>query len=227
MLIENIVAPYIGTNCWIIAPTKNSECFIVDPGIDNPNMVTQIKDVINKYNLKPISILLTHGHLDHTFSVLPLSKQYNIPAYIHGLDRKLVKDPFKALDKNGGLFQLMNEFGVTKFEEPDELLDLNDNQELNIAGLNIAIQHAPGHTAGSIIATVASEYLISGDVLFAGSIGRTDLPTGSEAEMLKTLKTKILTLPDELKVLPGHGMKTTIGAERRANPYLQPLFTPD
>jgi hydroxyacylglutathione hydrolase len=224
MILESIIAPYFETNCWVFAPSKNSECFIVDPGMAQPNLVKQIKEVIGKHNLKPMAILVTHGHLDHTFSVLPFANEYRVPTLIHTIDRKLLKDPFKALQAGGVTAQLMEQFGVTNFEEPDDVREVNTGDTLNIAGFDLQITHAPGHTAGSTIFTVNDEFLISGDVLFAGAIGRTDMPTGSPSEMIKTLRNEILPLSDELIVLPGHGAQTTIGRERKNNPYLQEEF---
>ena len=224
MILESIVAPYFETNCWVFAPSKNSECFIVDPGLAQPNLVKQIKEVIGKHNLKPMATLVTHGHLDHTFSVLPFANEYRVPTFIHTIDRKLLKDPFKALQAGGVTAQLMEQFGVTIFEEPEDVREVDTGDTFNIAGFDLRITHAPGHTAGSTIFTVNDEFLISGDVLFAGAIGRTDMPTASLSEMIKTLRNEILPLSDELIVLPGHGAQTTIGRERKNNPYLQEDF---
>ena len=224
MILEVIEAPYFATNCWIFAPTKNSECFIVDPGIAAPNLLGPIVDVLNKFNLKPVATLVTHGHLDHTFSVQPLSDKYGIPAMIHATDRKCFADPFRVLQAGGMSAQIMAELGVSTFIEPQEVLELTDLQSFSVAGFDITVHHAPGHTAGSAMFAVNEEYLISGDVLFAGAIGRTDMPTGSSAEMKKSLENKILTMPDELIVLPGHGPQTTIGRERKVNPYLTENF---
>ena len=224
MILESIVAPYFETNCWVFAPSKNSECFIVDPGLAQPNLVKQIKEVIGKHNLKPMATLVTHGHLDHTFSVLPFANEYRVPTFIHTIDRKLLKDPFKALQAGGVTAQLMEQFGVTNFEEPEDVREVDTGDTFNIAGFDLRITHAPGHTAGSTIFTVNDEFLISGDVLFAGAIGRTDMPTASPSEMIKTLRNEILPLSDELIVLPGHGAQTTIGRERKNNPYLQEDF---
>ena len=221
MLLEVLVAPYFQTNCWVFAPTKNSECFIVDPGIADPNLMGAIKEVLNRHNLKPVATLITHGHLDHTFSVVPFSSEYKIPALIHAVDRRLLLDPFKALQAGGMSAQIMSELGVTSFAEPDEVRELKDLEQFEIAGFKIEVSHAPGHTAGSAMFKVDDTYLISGDVLFAGAIGRTDMPTGSALDMRNSLRNKILPLDDELIVLPGHGPQTTIARERRSNPYLQ------
>ena len=224
MILESIPAPYYGTNCWIFAPAKNSECFIVDPGMAIPNLMGPIQEIVGKYNLKPIATLVTHGHLDHTFTVQPLSDKYEIPAYIHSADRKTLADPFRILTKDGPIELILKEMGVTKFSEPREVREVSDLLTLSIAGFDITVHHAPGHTTGSAVFVVNDEFLLSGDVLFAGAIGRTDLPSGSSADMKKSLEKKILPLSDELIVLPGHGPQSTIGRERKNNPYLQRSF---
>ena len=190
----------------------------------NPNLLSAIKGILNKHNLKPIATLVTHGHLDHTFSVLPFANEYGVPTLIHGSDRKLLADPYRALSAGGESQQIMASLGVTKFEEPRAVREVIDGESFQLAGFDISVSHAPGHTAGSAIFTVNDEYLISGDVLFAGAIGRTDLPTGSPSAMRTSLISKILPLKDELIVLPGHGPQTTIGRERASNPYLQEEF---
>ncbi len=189
-----------------------------------PNLMGPIQEIVGKYNLKPIATLVTHGHLDHTFTVQPLSDKYEIPAYIHSADRKTLGDPFRILTKDGPIELILKEMGVTKFSEPREVREVSDLLTLSIAGFDITVHHAPGHTTGSAVFVVNDEYLLSGDVLFAGAIGRTDLPSGSSADMKKSLEKKILPLPDELIVLPGHGPQSTIGRERKNNPYLQRSF---
>ena len=189
-----------------------------------PNLMGPIQEIVGKYNLKPIATLVTHGHLDHTFTVQPLSDKYEIPAYIHSADRKTLGDPFRILTKDGPIELILKEMGVTKFSEPREVREVSDLLTLSIAGFDITVHHAPGHTTGSAVFVVNDEFLLSGDVLFAGAIGRTDLPSGSSADMKKSLEKKILPLPDELIVLPGHGPQSTIGRERKNNPYLQRSF---
>ena len=196
----------------------------MDPGIDSPNLVSAIKSALNRHNLKPVATLVTHGHLDHTFSVRPFANEYGVPTLIHSSDRKLLSDPFRALETNGESKKIMEGLGVTNFEEPEVVREVIDGESFDLAGFDIVVQHAPGHTAGSAIFTVNEEFLISGDVLFAGAIGRTDLPTGSASAMRNSLISKILPLNDELIVLPGHGPQTTIGRERVNNPYLQESF---
>jgi hydroxyacylglutathione hydrolase len=224
VLIENVVAPYFETNCWIIAPGANSECIIIDPGIAEPNLLAPIKKTLQEKNLKPVAVLLTHGHLDHTFSVLPLANGYGIPAVIHSKDRGALTNPYQVIMRGGPTENIIKAFGITKFEEPEKVFSLQGDENLEFAGFKLKVIHSPGHTAGSAMFTLDGAYLISGDVLFAGSIGRTDMPSGSMEDMRKTLKEKVLPLQDELIVLPGHGAQTTISRERSKNAYLQEDF---
>ena len=224
MLIGRVIAPYFETNCWILALGTGQECIIVDPGMAKPNLVNEIEQKVSELKLKPVAVFITHGHLDHTFSVLPLTKQVPMRTFVTGADRFLLTDPMGALDRGGVSEQFLRAFGVEKFKEPDEIIELEDFSTFEVAGMQITSIFAPGHTKGSVIFTVENKQLISGDVLFAGSIGRTDLPTGSASQMRKTLRDRILTLPDGLNVLPGHGGQTTIGTERVRNPYLQDDF---
>ena len=224
MLIDRVIAPYFETNCWILAVGTRNECIIVDPGMAKPNLVNEIEQKVSELKLKPVAVFITHGHLDHTFSVLPLTKQVPMRTFVTGDDRFLLTDPMGALDRGGVSEQFLKAFGVEKFKEPDEIVELEDFSTFEVAGMKITSIFAPGHTKGSVIFTVDNKQLISGDVLFAGSIGRTDLPTGSASQMRKTLRDRILTLPDSLNVLPGHGGQTTIGTERVRNPYLQDDF---
>jgi glyoxylase-like metal-dependent hydrolase (beta-lactamase superfamily II) len=180
--------------------------------------------MVNKWNLKPVGVLLTHGHLDHTFSVVPLSNKYGIPAIIHNKDRGALKNPFQVISKGGPTQQIIQAFGITKFEEPEIVTSLDGSEAFDLGGFKIQTIHAPGHTAGSAMFTIDDAYLVSGDVLFAGSIGRTDMPTGSMRDMKSSLVNKVLPLPDELIVLPGHGPQTTIARERDKNPYLADEF---
>jgi glyoxylase-like metal-dependent hydrolase (beta-lactamase superfamily II) len=223
MLIDRVVAPYFETNCWILATEAGQEAVIVDPGIGRPNLVKSISEKISEHKLKPVAVLITHGHLDHMFSVVPLTTEIPMRTFISPDDRFLLTNPLAALDKGGVSEQLITKFGAD-FKEPSDVVELEDFSRFEIAGLDIGAIFAPGHTKGSVVFTVNDEQLISGDVLFAGSIGRTDLPTGSASDMRKTLRERILTLPDGLNVLPGHGGQTTIATERVRNPYLQSDF---
>lgn len=204
------------TNCWVIAEARGSECIIIDPGM--PDISAEIEMIIEQERLKPVAALLTHGHLDHTFSIKPLADGYGIPAYIHSQDRRFIADP---LGIHGEEFA--QQLSGMKFSEPAQVCELKNGEDLDIVGMKISTIHAPGHTRGSLMFTINQELLISGDVLFAGAIGRTDLPTGSASDMRKTLQSKVLPLSDDLRVLPGHGPETTIKFERKTNPYLKEL----
>ncbi|MEI6869547.1 MAG: MBL fold metallo-hydrolase [Actinomycetota bacterium] len=216
MLVRSFPAPMFATNCWVIAPGEGAECIIVDPGM--PDISREIEMIIEEHRLKPVSALLTHGHLDHTFSIKPLADGYNIPAYIHSEDRRFIADPSGIHGE-----QFMAQLAGMNFTEPLEVKELKNSAILELVGMKIVAIHAPGHTRGSLMFTINDELLISGDVLFAGSIGRTDLPTGSAKEMTETLKSKVLTLNDDLRVLTGHGPETTMKFERKNNPYLKEL----
>jgi glyoxylase-like metal-dependent hydrolase (beta-lactamase superfamily II) len=224
MLVRQVVADFFETNCWIIAKGANQECLVVDPGISRPSLVNRIKEEIERFKLKPVAIVVTHGHLDHTYSVLPLSKEIPMRTYISKKDKYLLQDPYAALQKDSGIQYLIDQIAKENIGEPNDVYALSDVENFEIAGMKIESKLAPGHTAGSMVFEVESEFLISGDVLFAGAIGRTDLPTGSMPMMKKTLKNIILKMTDELNVLPGHGVQTTIAEEKRSNPYLQPNF---
>jgi glyoxylase-like metal-dependent hydrolase (beta-lactamase superfamily II) len=224
VILEVLPAQAFATNCWVIAPSKNSECFIVDPGITAPSIVPALSEILRRHNLKPIATLVTHGHLDHTFSVLPFSEQYGVPTYIQRSDRKLLANPFLALAAGGATQSIMDQLGVKEFHEPSDVREFLGGERFSLAGFDIETIHAPGHTAGSAMFVVNDEYLISGDVLFHDGIGRTDMPTGSSSTMAQTLLTKVLTLDDALNVLPGHGAVTTIGRERKQSPYLRPEY---
>lgn len=213
MLVAGFPAQMYATNCWVLATVEGAECIVIDPGM--PDVSLELAELLGKHRLKPVATLLTHGHLDHTFSVVPVCDGYGIPAYIHSEDRNLLLDPAAAMSA-----EFRTVLAGMTFSEPKEVKELKSGEEFELVGLKIKAIHSPGHTRGSLMFLVDDETLLSGDVLFAGSIGRTDLPTGSNADMQKTLSTKVLTLSDGIRVLPGHGPETKIGYERANNPYL-------
>ena len=216
MLVLSYPAPMFATNCWVIAASEGSECLIVDPGM--PDISAEVSMMIEEHKLKPVAALLTPAHLDHTFSIKPLADGYGIPTYIHSEDRRFVAKP-EGLHGEQFNEQLR---GMT-FAEPNDVRELRNEQILDLLGMKVKAIHAPGHTKGSLMYLLNDEILISGDVLFAGSIGRTDLPTGSHKEMVETLRKKVLPLDDSIRVLTGHGPETTIKFERKNNPYLKEL----
>jgi glyoxylase-like metal-dependent hydrolase (beta-lactamase superfamily II) len=213
MLVASFAAQMYATNCWVLATGEGSECIVIDPGM--PDVSLELAELLSKHRLKPVATLLTHGHLDHTFSVVPVCDGYGIPAYIHSEDRNLLLNPAAAVSPEFGAM-----LAGMSFNEPQEVKELKSGEEFELVGLKIKAIHSPGHTRGSLMYLVDGETLISGDVLFAGSIGRTDLPTGSSSDMQKTLIKKVLPLDDDVRVLPGHYQETKIGHERKNNPYL-------
>jgi hydroxyacylglutathione hydrolase len=222
MLVVGFPAAAFGTNCFVLATQAGEECVVVDPGI---GVVDRLDSVLAEYRLKPAAVLLTHGHLDHVYAVTPVCGAHGVAAVIHPDDRYRLADPVSTLDPS--LVAMMEQqFGTSaRWREPDDITLVNDGQTLDVAGLSLAVDHAPGHTEGSIMFRTpggpdVGEILLSGDVLFAGSIGRTDLPGGDTAAMMRSLAAKILPLDDQVVVLPGHGPETTIGRERAGNPFL-------
>ena len=209
-----------------MAATPGAECVIIDPGMD---AVAGVAESIREHRLKPVAVMLTHGHLDHMFSVTPLCRSYDSTCWIHPDDRVLLTDPLRAMGLETRLLLERLTGRSAVFTEPDDVRELSDGAEVSVAGLSFQAIHAPGHTPGSTMfqtrlpASEIDSVIFSGDVLFAGSIGRTDLPGGNLADMLKSLRTKVLPLPDTVAVLPGHGPQTTMARERVGNPYLQNL----
>ena len=226
MLVTGFPAEAFGTNCYILAAAPGEQCLIVDPGV---GVVEMLDDVLAKHRLSPAAVLLTHGHLDHTFSVAPVCGARGIPAYVHPADRQLLANP--AMGMGASIDELFG--GRLTYTEPDDVAELTDGATLTLAGIEITVDHAPGHTGGSVLFRVpgagtpweADQVCLSGDVLFAGSIGRTDLPGGNTSTMMISLRDKILPLADDTVVLPGHGPETTIGRERASNPFLRELIS--
>jgi hydroxyacylglutathione hydrolase len=225
VLVVTVPAAAFATNCYLLAPAAGQECLIVDPGI---GVLNGIADALRQHHLRPAAVLLTHGHADHVYSVTPVCGSQDVPAYLHGADRYRLVDPLAQLDPML-IAMLEQQFGrKATWTEPADVRELSDGAVLPLAGLQVRVDHAPGHTEGSVLFGLpagadGAAFCVSGDVLFAGSIGRTDLPGGDHAAMLRSLARKILTQRDDTVVLPGHGPATTIGAERMNNPFLRGL----
>ena len=225
MLIAGFPAGPWGTNCWVAATGPGSECIVIDPGKDS---APGVESLVREHRLKPVAVLVTHGHIDHMWSVAPVSGTYDATAWIHPDDRAMLSDPLAGMSPESA--RMMLGVDVT-FAEPDDVRELADGQELELAGLRLVVDHTPGHTRGSVTFRTpydqpdVSELMFSGDLLFAGSIGRTDLPGGDPEAMLRSLATRVLPLRDDIVVLPGHGEQTSIGRERAMNPFLLDLLT--
>jgi hydroxyacylglutathione hydrolase len=240
VLIAGFPAGSFAANCYVLAAGPGEPCLIVDPGQDaEPGLY----ELLRRYRLDPAAVLLTHGHIDHIWSVAPVCGAAGIPAYIHPADRALLSDPGRGLWPQAGGDGPPLLRGLT-FTEPDEVAELTDGATLRLAGLDVVVDHAPGHTPGSVTFRLPGTdhgdsedgaaapdpddpgpdgVIFTGDLLFAGSIGRTDLPGGDYETILGSLARVCLPLPDGTVVLSGHGPQTTIGAERASNQYLAGL----
>jgi glyoxylase-like metal-dependent hydrolase (beta-lactamase superfamily II) len=231
VLIAGFPAGSWAANCYVVATAPGAECVVVDPGQD---AASGIDDIVREHRLKPVAVLLTHGHVDHMWSVTPVAGTYDATAWIHPADRHLLTDPMAGISPESASMLLGGRY---EFTEPDDVAELADGQRLELAGLEVVVDHTPGHTEGSVTFRTpcpstgsgqrarddVSEVMFAGDLLFAGSIGRTDLPGGDHSAMLDTLRRKVLTLPDDVAVLPGHGEQTSVGRERATNPFLLDL----
>jgi len=225
-------AAVAGTNCYVLAPAAGEECLIIDPGV---GVTGQLAEILLEHRLRPAAVLLTHGHFDHVYSVTPVCDSASVAAYIHAEDQYRLKDPLSAVGPEL-IAMFEQQFGQkSSWQEPSDVLTLVDAQSLTIAGLDLRVLHAPGHTQGSVMFALpevpdgiaaeagVSTTVLSGDVLFAGSIGRTDLEGGDGAAMNRSLRDVVLPLADDVLVLPGHGPASTMARERATNPYLQGL----
>lgn len=200
-----IVGP-LETNCYIYFCPETRECAVIDPGAE----ADQIFPLITHLNLKPVIILNTHGHVDHTGANLEIKDRYRAPIAMH-------QDDLPLLEENIQLeFGLM--LGAKPTPRPDRLLA--DGDEVRVGQTSLKVIHTPGHSPGSVCFYTPG-ILFSGDTLFCGGVGRTDLPGGSWKDLIRSLRTRVLTYPDETLVLPGHGPRTTIGEEKENNPFLE------
>ncbi|MFL0293942.1 MBL fold metallo-hydrolase [Mycobacterium sp. SMC-18] len=219
MLLTGFPAGMLQCNCYVLAARAGSDAIIVDPG---QRAMGRIREILDENRLTPSAVLLTHGHVDHIWSAQKVADTYGCPVYIHPEDRFMLTDPIKGFGPR--LAQLA--FGVL-FSEPKQVVELDrDGDKLYLGGITVTVDHTPGHTRGSVVFRVTdgpAELAFTGDTLFKQSVGRTDLPGGSGRDLLNSIVTKLLVLDDDTVVLPGHGPQTTIGAERRTNPFLEGL----
>ncbi|WP_168581430.1 MBL fold metallo-hydrolase [Gephyromycinifex aptenodytis] len=232
MFLLGFPAAAFATNCFVVAPAEGEECLIIDPGV---GVIDRLGEVLRAHRLRPAAVLLTHGHLDHTFSVTPVCGAHQVAAHIHHDDAYRLENPVDQLGEELRAM-LVAQFGsALAWKEPDDVVTFADSANLHLGGLDVHVRHAPGHTEGSVIFSVEdipsalpadsglTRTVFAGDVLFAGGIGRTDLPGGDDAAMTRSLRDVILTEADDSIVFPGHGPATTIARERATNPYLQHL----
>ncbi|HKM92038.1 MAG TPA: MBL fold metallo-hydrolase [Prolixibacteraceae bacterium] len=212
MNIEVFVFNPIQENTFVIYDESTGEFAIVDPGCFNNNEFEHLKGFISAYNLKPVKLLNTHCHFDHILGVERCRTEWNLKWEAHSGDAFLVE----------GAQAQAAMFGVNIPAVMPIDVELHDGDEIKVGNIILKAIHVPGHSPGSIcFYSELGKKLISGDVLFRGSIGRTDLPQGDYDTLISGIKEKLLTLPDDVKVYPGHGPSTTIGFERANNPFLK------
>jgi len=224
VLLTGFPAGMLACNCYVLAPHAGSDAIVVDPG---QRAMGTLRRILDENRLTPAAVLLTHGHIDHIWSAQKVADTYGCPAFIHPADRFMLADPIKGFGPRIGQLAL-----GALFREPRQIVELDrDGDTLDFGGIVVAVDHTPGHTRGSVVFRVTDaggesgfgELAFTGDTLFKQSVGRTDLPGGSGRDLLDSIVTKLLILDDDTRVLPGHGESTTIGLERRTNPFLQGL----
>lgn len=218
------------SNCYLVAAGEAADCVIVDPGWGAyEGAVT----AAGQHDLRPVGILLTHGHLDHIGAAAQLASEFEIATWIHPADRTMLADPMSGLPSEWEPM-VRALLGTDRLPEPWLVKDLAADDELDLAGVQFKVRYAPGHSPGCVM--FETDYpdtpdvggvVFTGDVLFKDAIGRTDLPGGSAEVMWASLQDQVLTLADNVVALPGHGPQTSIGVERATNPYLTESFWRD
>lgn len=214
-------------NCYLLA-LDDRRTVVVDPGV---GALASVERVVVENGLEVEGVLLSHGHVDHVASAADVADRFGVPAWLHAADRELLTLAGPHTEQARAIIE---ELGVN-LAEPADLRLLQGGERVEVAGMSFDVVHAPGHRPGCVLFRLAlaepleqapdlSELIFSGDVLFAGSIGRTDLAGGDHDVMVTTLRTVVLPLPDTAAVLPGHGGQTTMARERVTNPYLQDSY---
>ena len=229
MLLTSFPAGPLQANCYVVSRGPGTGCAVVDPGMDS---FEGVQEVVREHNLTVAAVLVTHGHFDHMWCAQDVAAHFDAPVWIHPADRHLLSDPMAAISGDSARM-LRSQLGMVDlptFTEPADVRDAVDGARIDVDGLELLVDHVPGHTPGTVYYRVdwdgpedVSQVMFSGDFLFAGSIGRTDLTGGSHEEMLASLRDRVLPLPDDVVVLPGHGPQTSIGQERATNPFLAEL----
>ena len=207
MKVGKFVLGPVATNCYIGINEETKECFIVDPATCPPEFVSYIKNA----GLTVKAVLLTHGHFDHIMGLDALLKEFPVPVYAHEAERDVLES--EQLNSSASMLGQPYSFSGADY--------VTNRQELRIAGFEIRVIYTPGHTIGGCCYYIEKEKaLFSGDTLFHGSVGRTDLPTGSMGQLVSSVRDRLFVLPDDTQVYPGHMEETTIGYEKKYNPFI-------
>jgi hydroxyacylglutathione hydrolase len=204
-VVEQLVVGPFQENTFLLRGADSTEVIIIDPGDE----AERIGEVLDSHNWQPVAVVNTHGHLDHVGAIQQLKARYSLPFYMHPGDRFIL----------GNAPESARRFGVREPEVPDVDRELTDGESLQLAGLELKVIHTPGHTPGGVCLAIDGR-LFAGDTLFSGSVGRTDLPGGDTATLMRSLLDRLMALPDQTIVHCGHGPDTRIGHERLTNPYL-------
>ena len=203
--IKSMTLGMVATNCYLIINKETKEALLIDPA-DN---ALRISNVIEENVCTLKAILLTHGHFDHIMALNELKKRYNVPVYAHEEEEDVLKQ--SSLNMSGMIGQIY----TTQAD-----IYVKDGEHLKLAGLDIIVLHTPGHTKGGVCYYLPEEkVLMSGDTLFHCSIGRTDFPTGSMSQLVRSVKEQLFVMPDDVQVYPGHDSVTSIGYEKQYNPF--------
>jgi glyoxylase-like metal-dependent hydrolase (beta-lactamase superfamily II) len=205
MKYELVIVGALETNCYLVYCEETRACAVIDPGADPEKIISAVADL----ELKPVIVLNTHGHVDHVGGNSDIVRKYGVPLAMHAADTGMLQV--------SDYIELSLLLGARNSPPPDRLLAEGD--EIAVGRITLRVMHIPGHTAGSV-GFVAAGVLFSGDTLFCGGVGRTDLPGGSWKDLERSIRERILTLPEETIVLPGHGPWTTVEQERSSNPFL-------
>ncbi len=206
MNYETIVVGALETNCYLVYCEQTLECAVVDPGAEPEKIIRSIGEKA----LKPNVLINTHGHVDHVGANKDIKEKYDIPLIIHSSDSAMLNN---ILNSTMGFF-----LGAKKSPPPDKFIE--EGEEIHIGNSKLKVIHTPGHSPGSVSLS-GDGFLLSGDVLFCGGVGRTDLPGGSWTELEKSIRERIYSFPDDTSILPGHGPSTTVGQEKKSNPFVQ------
>ena len=208
MKIDYLILGEYETNCYVLRNNDAAQdCLVIDPGLEADELI----EFLDEQKLNPVAVVLTHGHIDHIAGVAALRSRFpEIKVYIHNLDAEMLTEP------NINLSAMTGSAFVTEAED----ISLKERDIIDLAGVKLLVLHTPGHTPGGIsLYSKEDRVVFVGDTLFADSVGRADFPGGSMSQLLRSVREKLFTLPEETQVYPGHGPETTIAAEKTHNPF--------